>query len=229
MEKLSPDGDAVRSDVIPAEWQVRFVASPRRVYHKFYNVICNPLLWFLVHRSWSPTFTPTIGTQEHDAWNRGYRAENEMFADEVSLAAGNESFALISRDYQLMLVPSMVRESHPDAAIHHSFDTPWPWPTDFEILPSEWRLQVLESLLAADFISFPSSRDISAFLACVTEFMGDRAETSDGNSISSGGIVFVWSFHHHTRDQISSNRLWTLMPRSESLMNWVQSELITHS
>ena len=187
MEMLSPNGGAVRGDAIPTEWQVRFVAPPRRVHHKFYNVICNPLLWFLLHRSWSPTFTPTIGVQEHDAWNRGYRAVSQMFADEISAAAGNDSFALISRDYQLMLVPGMVRESHPDVAIHHSFETPWPWPSDFEILPSEWRAQLLESLLAADVISFPSMRDVSAFLSCTTEFIGRRIETFACNSISFNG------------------------------------------
>ena len=189
METLSSDGGSILSDAIPAAWQVRFVAPPRRVHHKFYNVICNPLLWFLLHRSWSPTFTPTIGAQEHDAWNRGYRAVNQMFADEVSVAADNDSFALISRDYQLMLVPGMVRKSHPDAAIHHSFETPWPWPSDFEIFPPEWREQVLESLLMADFISFPSSRDIRAFIACTTVFMGmdGRVETLTGNSISFAG------------------------------------------
>jgi trehalose 6-phosphate synthase len=184
MESLSPDGGSVRSDVIPVRWDVRFVAPPRRVHHKFYNVICNPLLWFLLHRSWSPTFTPTIGVQEHDAWNRGYRGVNRMFADEVSVAANDDSFVLISRDYQLMLVPGMVRESHPNAAIHHSFETPWPWPSDLEIIPAEWRAQVLESLLAADIISFTSNRDVSAFIACATEFMGGRVETLDGNLIS---------------------------------------------
>ena len=186
MEKLSPDGSPIRSDAIPAGWQVKLVAPPRRVHHKFYNVICNPLLWFLLHRSWSPTFTPTIGVQEHDAWNRGYRAVNQMFADEVSVAADHDSIALVSRDYQLMLVPGMVRESHPNSAIYHSFETPWPWPSDLEILPSEWRTQVLESLLAADFISFPSSRDVRAFIACANEFLGDRIETFGGNSISFG-------------------------------------------
>ena len=124
MERLSTDGGSVRSDVIPAGWEVRFVTPPRRVHHKFYNVICNPLLWFLLHRSWSPTFTPTIGVQEHDAWNRGYRVVNRIFADEVAVAASDDSIALISRDYHLMLVPGMVRESHLNAAIHHSFETP---------------------------------------------------------------------------------------------------------
>ena len=186
METLSSDGGPLQNDVLPASWEVRLVSPPRRVHHKFYNVICNPLLWFLLHRSWSPTFTPMIGSQEHDAWENGYRRVNEMFADEISRSVGDDPFVLINRDYQLMLVPGIVRKQRPDAVIRHSFETPWPWPSDLEILPHDWRNQLLESLLSADEISFPSRRDISAFLACVREFLGERAEigATDENSSS---------------------------------------------
>ena len=114
----------IRNDVLPDDWNVRFVSLPRRVHHKFYNVICNPLLWFLLHRSWSPTFTPNIGKQEHDAWERGYRVVNQSFADRISDSADGSQIALICRDYQLMLVPGMVRKRHPDSLIHFSFETP---------------------------------------------------------------------------------------------------------
>jgi trehalose 6-phosphate synthase len=171
----SPDG-ILRSNVLPSNWKVRFVAPPRRVNHKFYNVICNPLLWFLLHRSWSPTFTPTTGAQEHDAWERGYRAVNEMFAEEVAHAAAGGPIAVISRDYQLMLVPGLVREKHPEAVIHHSFETPWPWPSDLEILPGAWRTQLLGSLLSADVISFPSLRDVTSFMTCANEHFGEHVE-----------------------------------------------------
>jgi trehalose 6-phosphate synthase len=129
-----------------------------------------------------------------------------MFADEVSVAADNDSLALISRDYQLMFMPGMVRESHPDAAIHHLFETPWPWPSDFEILPSEWREQVLESLLTADFISFPSNRDVSAFIACAIDFMGGRVEILAGNSISIRGrrVNLIVSPPYTRSDQFKS-------------------------
>jgi trehalose 6-phosphate synthase len=191
METLSSDDGSLQNDVLSDSWDVQFVSPPRRVHHKFYNIICNPLLWFLLHRSWSPTFTPMIGAQEHDAWENGYRAVNAIFATEISRSAGDEPFVLINRDYQLMLVPGMVRKEHPNAVIRHSFETPWLWPSDLEILPSEWRHELLSSMLSADEISFPSRRDISAFIACVREFLGEHveAEANDekGTSISYDG------------------------------------------
>ena len=157
----------IRNDVLPDDWNVRFVSLPRRVHHKFYNVICNPLLWFLLHRSWSPTFTPNIGKQEHDALERGYRVVNQSFADRISDSADGSQIALICRDYQLMLVPGMVRKRHPDSLIHFSFETPWPWPSELELIPIAWRSELLNSLLSADVVSFPTAADNNAFIACV--------------------------------------------------------------
>lgn len=165
--------------LFPNDQELHLVAPPRRVHHKFYNVICNPLLWFLLHRSWSPTFTPTIGDQEHDAWETGYRTVNKMFADAISQNATEKPFVLVSQDYQLMLVPGMVRERHHDSVIKHSLDTPWPWPSDFQILPSAWRVEILESLLSGNELWFPSSRDINAFIACASEFLQDELEVTD--------------------------------------------------
>jgi trehalose 6-phosphate synthase len=179
VETLSDSDGDIRSHTIPAEWTIRLLTPVRRVHHRFYNVICNPLLWFMLHRSWSPTFTPNIGKQEHDAWDRGYRAVNEMFAEQILTAAGGESFALVSRDYQLMLVPGVVRRSNADSVIHHSFETPWPWPSDFGLLPGEWQKQILESLLSADVLSFPSRTDIDAFVACVSNMFRDGIQSTN--------------------------------------------------
>lgn len=179
VESLAASDSEVRNAVLPDDWSVRFVAPPRRVHHRFYNVICNPLLWFMLHRSWSPTFTPNIGKQEHDAWERGYRAVNESFASEISAAAGIDRFALVSRDYQLMLVPGMVRRKNPDTTIHHSFETPWPWPSEFGLIPHAWQLEILESLLSADVLSFPTATDIDAFLVCARYVLGTGFQAAD--------------------------------------------------
>ena len=178
--ELSTSDNVIKSDVLPSDWSVRFVSPPRRVHHKFYNIICNPLLWFLVHGSWSPTFTPNIGFQEHDAWERGYRSVNEMFADQVMASCQDDGLALISRGYQLMLVPGMVRDREPDGLIQHSFDTPWPWPDELGMLPPDWRQEILTSLLCADAISFPSISDINAFISCVTAFVPHSEPRTSG-------------------------------------------------
>ena len=59
-------GAKIRSKLPGQRAQVRYVSTPRRIYHKYYNVFCNPLLWFLQHYMWNsptvPTWTPTSTT-----------------------------------------------------------------------------------------------------------------------------------------------------------------------
>ncbi len=59
---------------------IRFVVSPRDTYHKFYSVICNPLLWFLQHYMWNSPRTPNVDQMVYDAWENGYVTVNQSFA-----------------------------------------------------------------------------------------------------------------------------------------------------
>ena len=65
----------------------RYVVTPRRAYHKFYNVFCNPLLWFLQHSMWSPAYTPNLDSAVHDTWATGYTPVNRAFAEAIAAEA----------------------------------------------------------------------------------------------------------------------------------------------
>ena len=51
-------GDSLKSPLPGHQINLRYVVTPRRVYHKYYNVLCNPLLWFLQHYMWNPPYNP---------------------------------------------------------------------------------------------------------------------------------------------------------------------------
>ena len=82
---VSDNGQAphLRSPLPGHKINLRYVVTPRRVYHKYYNVFCNPLLWFLQHYMWSATYTPYVAGAVHDAWENGYVAVNKAFAETV--------------------------------------------------------------------------------------------------------------------------------------------------
>lgn len=163
-ERKIIDGQ-VNAPQIPgrANWNVHFVRSSRRVQHKHYNVICNPLLWFTFHRVWSSPYTPKIGREEHDAWDTGYVEVNRSFASAISDLAGREQIRLIIQDYQQLLVPGMLRDMTDDAEIHIILDTPWPWPSDLSLLPEHWIAQITDSISKADSFRLPSKQDVAAF------------------------------------------------------------------
>src|ERR1043166_7252528 len=64
-------------------FQLRFVAHDRQAYDWFYNVIANPMLWFVQHHLWDLATAPSIDHGVHHAWNEGYVHVNRAFAAAV--------------------------------------------------------------------------------------------------------------------------------------------------
>jgi trehalose 6-phosphate synthase len=83
----------------------------REQYEQYYSIIANPVLWFI-----------------HQAWADGYVQVNVQIAQkviELVHAAAHPALVLV-HDYQLYLVPRLVREALPSAIIQHFIHVPWP-------------------------------------------------------------------------------------------------------
>jgi len=59
---------------------LRLVPIDPEVYDGYYNVIANPLLWFLQHSIWDFVSRPNITRATWQAWHRGYEQANRLFA-----------------------------------------------------------------------------------------------------------------------------------------------------
>ena len=74
------------------EYRVLLVDSDADAYDRFYNVIANPILWFIQHYLWDLSNAPDIRQEELDAWDFGYQAVNGDIAapccDEIEGASG---------------------------------------------------------------------------------------------------------------------------------------------
>jgi trehalose 6-phosphate synthase len=159
-------GQSIQSPLPNQNVSLRYVITPRRMYHKFYNILCNPLLWFLQHRMWSPPFTPNIDSVVYDAWETGYKPVNQAFAEGIISEAGEKGASplVMLHDYHLYLVAEMVREQVPDALIYHFIHIPWPAPDLWQLLPAYMRSSVCRSLCNADLVGFQSTWDVNSFL-----------------------------------------------------------------
>src|SRR6201993_2506480 len=62
------------------EYRVKLVASDPNAYDGFYNIIANPLLWFIQHYLWDLSNAPAIRRHETEAFEFGYNAVNEHLA-----------------------------------------------------------------------------------------------------------------------------------------------------
>ena len=164
---------ALKSPLPNHRVNLRFVTTPRRAYHKYYNVICNPLLWFLQHYMWNPPYNPTVDASVHDAWETGYIPVNEAFAQAVVREAADHEAApvVIGHDYHLYLLPEFVRRDLPGAVIQHYVHIPWPTPLCWSLIPRHIVRRICESLCAADIVGFQTPQDRRCFLDTVEEFV----------------------------------------------------------
>ena len=174
-------GKAIRSPLPGQQVSVRYVTTGRRAYHKYYNIICNPLLWFLQHYMWSSAYTPRVDNVVYDAWETGYVQVNQEFADAIVDEARSSSLAplVMVHDYHLYLVPGMVREQLPHARIHQFIHIPWPASSYWELLPAMIRGSICRSLCQADIVGFQTDRDARAFLDSCETFI-DGAQVNYG-------------------------------------------------
>ena len=152
---------------------LHFVVSPRNTYHKFYNVICNPLLWFLQHYMWSASRTPNIDHIVYDAWENGYVPVNQAFAQAITDEATiNETPPIVMlNDYHLYLAGAYIRRQIPNLVIYHFIHIPWPSPSYWQLLPNFMRQAILESLCTTDIVGLQTRRDVRSFLHCCESFI----------------------------------------------------------
>ncbi|WP_297850828.1 trehalose-6-phosphate synthase [uncultured Corynebacterium sp.] len=122
-------------------------------FHQFYEGFSNSTLWPLYH---DLIVTPAY----HRSWWQRYRSVNEKFARAAAEVAA-EGATVWVQDYQLQLVPGMLRELRPDVTIGFFLHIPFPSPDLFRQLP--WRAEVLRGLQGADLIGFQRTRDEQNF------------------------------------------------------------------
>jgi trehalose 6-phosphate synthase len=157
--------------------RLRLVEHDETAYDWFYNVVSNPMLWFLQHYLWELAYTPTIDIALKHAWTDGYARVNEGFADAVAeeLDAAPET-PVFFHDYHLYLAPRFVRERVPDALLAHFVHIPWPQPDYWHVLPKGMRTAIHDGLLANDVIGFHADRWRINFLRSSRDLVGAECD-----------------------------------------------------
>ena len=174
---------------------VHFLSPEQAAYEGYYNVIANPLLWFLQHSMWDIPRKPVIDRSTWTAWNEGYVSINQLFAEAIinhSLAAKKRPLVML-HDYHLYLTPRMVRKQLRPAerpTLSHFVHIPWPGPDYWSILPPKMRSAILEGLLGADILGFQTHDDALNFIRTCQQYL-DRVGAKYKNQR-------VWYRNHAT-------------------------------
>ena len=173
------------------DYQVRFVASEDEAYDRFYNVVSNPILWFIQHYLWDLSNAPDIRRSEVEAFEFGYNVVNEDLARAVlEEIDGVEEPVVMVHDYHLYTLPALVRRARPDAFLHHFIHIPWTQPDAWRVLPTQIREDIFHGILANDIVGFHTRSYRHNFLQCCRDLMD--LEIDFVNGIVRCGDREVW-------------------------------------
>ncbi|HVF80226.1 MAG TPA: trehalose-6-phosphate synthase [Solirubrobacteraceae bacterium] len=186
------DGRAFGVDTPIGEFEVRLVVSEPEAYDRFYNVVANPMLWFIQHYLWDLSNAPDIRESEVRAFDEGYKVVNDDFAQAViQQIEGEESPVVMVHDYHLYTLPAIVRGARPDVFLHHFIHIPWTQPDAWRVLPKRIRAEIYDGVLANDIVGFHTRSYRWNFLQCCRDLMNLEVDFERGVVHVDGREVWV--------------------------------------
>jgi trehalose 6-phosphate synthase/phosphatase len=129
---------------------------------RYYEGFSNDTLWPLYHDVIAPP-------RYHREWWESYVAVNRRFAAAAAKVAATGATVWV-HDYQLQLVPRMLRNMRPDLVIGFFNHIPFPPYGIYSQLP--WRRQIIDGLLGADLIGFQRIADAGNFSRAARRLFG---------------------------------------------------------
>jgi trehalose 6-phosphate synthase len=145
------------------------VALSGEEVERYYEGFSNDTLWPLFHDVIAPP-------RYHRPWWDSYVGVNQRFADAVAKAAAPNATVWV-HDYQLLLVPKLLRDARPDLTIGFFNHIPFPPYGIFSQLP--WRTQIIEGLLGADVLGFQRPADAGNFQRAVRRLLGFQTKNGE--------------------------------------------------
>ncbi|MFT6867107.1 MAG: trehalose 6-phosphate synthase/phosphatase [Cyclobacteriaceae bacterium] len=153
-----------RKDIINnlAKESMRPVFLTASEIEEYYEGFSNETLWPNFH------YFNQYSVFNEDLW-KAYQKVNRKFAKEIAEVLEPEDTVWI-HDYQLLLLPQLIREYAPESTIGFFLHIPFPSYESFRLLP--WRRELLKGMLGADFLGFHTYDDMRHFLSSVNRLAG---------------------------------------------------------
>jgi trehalose 6-phosphate synthase/phosphatase len=146
------------------DYEIDPIFFEKKVYNKFYNGFCNATIWPLFH------YFPSFVEFDNETF-KCYEQVNQAFADRV-LAILQPGDTVWIHDYQLMLLPGLIRKLGPDITIGFFLHIPFPSFEVFRLLHRPWKEKIITGLLGADLVGFHTHEYVQHFLKTVQMVKG---------------------------------------------------------
>lgn len=172
------DKQAIREEFAKSNMLPVFLTSEQ--IQNFYEGYSNDTLWPLFHYFQSLS-------QHNDTYWQAYQEVNQLYAAAVKQVACSTARIWV-HDYQLMLLPAMIRAELPKSTIGFFLHIPFPSFEIFRLLPE--RLRLLDGLMGSDVVGFHTYDYVRHFLSTSRRLLGVEPHESqieyDGRTVQVG-------------------------------------------
>jgi len=148
--------EAKQIGTLPDDFCMKPIFPDNFTYKNFYNGFSNSTLWPLFH------YFPSLVEFRKDYFE-DYKKINQLFADTI-LEIYQPGDVIWIHDYQLTMVPDMLRRVLCEATIGFFLHIPFPSYEIFRLLPTEWKKQLLQGMMGADLIGFHTHDYVQHFI-----------------------------------------------------------------
>lgn len=140
------DWNKNKDNLPPADFSIHPIFVDKELYSDYYNGFSNSTIWPLFH--YFPSLTE-FKKQHFEA----YYNVNRLFADAV-VEIMKPGDVIWVHDYQLMILPQMIRKANNEATIGFFLHIPFPSYEIFRLIPKEWKTILMQGTLGADLVGF---------------------------------------------------------------------------
>lgn len=176
--------------------QLRQVAPSSEAFDLFYGTFCNPILWYLQHSLWERLEQTRTEEELLKAWENGYLAVNQTFAEAVveELDRSSVPARVLIHDYHLYTTPLFIRNLRPNAVLQHFVHIPWPGPDAWQHLPRSIVASICEGLLANNSVVFQTKLFVENFALTCQAFLPDvEPDLAENTIVHQGRRTRLWS------------------------------------
>lgn len=154
----------IENEMSGMDFEVLPLFLDQKLYKDYYNGFANSVLWPLFH------YFPSLVEYKAEFFE-AYVQANREFAKRI-LPVLRPDDTIWIHDYQLMLLPEMIREERPDISIGFFMHIPFPSYEIFRLMPREWKTTLLRGILGSDLVGFHTHDYAQHFLKSVKMILG---------------------------------------------------------
>ncbi len=157
------DFNQVKEQVALQAFSLEPVFIEEEAYSNYYNGFSNSTLWPLFH--YFPSFV-----EFRKEYFDSYKKVNQQFAEKIFSIIKDDDVLWI-HDYQLMLLPQLIRKQKPNATIGFFLHIPFPSYELLRLLPADWKTTLLAGVMGADLVGFHTHEYVQHFIQSVKMFI----------------------------------------------------------